>query len=234
MMTQPKPLTMQRGLFRSFVLVGLLQTNVAWSQDSGVSILFGSGAVPAQQVSAKVQETATTPGTVQEAPQQVGELRQGEERGPIVLPPLPTRNLSISDIGTGKLPDDLVEGRLPPMQPLPYGPDRKYGLIGLQKHWTAPVICHQPLYFEDTMLERHGHERFPKLTPMLSGVRFFTGVATLPYQAYLHRPLSDQPNTGHFRPGSAAPGIRERAPYDKGALRFQILTTGASLVALQP
>lgn len=238
-MTQPRPLTMQRGLIRSFVLVGLLQSNIAWSQDSGVSILFGNGTIPTQPVSARMQEPASSTGTVQAVPQQ-GESqqgaapRQGEERGPIVLPPLPTRNLSINDIGTGKLPDDLVGGRLPQTQPLPYGPDRNYGLIGLQKNWTAPVICHQPLYFEDTMLERHGHERFPKLTPMLSGVRFFTGVATLPYQAYLHRPLADHPSTGHFRPGSAAPGIRERAPYDKGALRFQILTTGASFVALQP
>lgn len=226
-MSQHKPLAIRQGLIRSFFVVGMLQSNLAWAQDSGVSILFGSGTVPAQQASVKLQEPSAPEPSVQAAP------TLGEGKQPIILPPLPTRNLSLADIGTGKLPDDLVEGRLPPTQSLPYGPDRQYGLVGLQKNWTAPVFCHQPLYFEDTMLERHGHERFPKLTPMLSGVRFFTGVATLPYQAYLYRPLVDHPNTGHYRPGSAAPGIRERAPYDKGALRFQILTTGAAFVAVQ-
>jgi hypothetical protein len=227
MMSQHKPTTIRQGLVCSFVVVGMLQTNLAWSQDSGVSVAFGSGAIPVQQGSETLQEPNSPVVGVQTSPMQNG------EKEPIVLPPLPTRNISVADIGTGKLPDDLVQGRLPPIQSLPYGPDRQYGLVSIQKNWTAPVFCHQPLYFEDTMLERHGHERFPKLTPMLSGVRFFTGVATLPYQAYLYRPLVDHPNTGHYRPGSAAPGIRERAPYDKGALRFQILTTGASFVALQ-
>ncbi len=153
-----------------------------------------------------------------------------EARQPIVLPPLYAPNLVLD----GKLPDDLVEGRLPPMQSLPYGPDRTYGLLSFEKTWTAPVFCHQPLYFEDTMLERHGHERFPMLTPMISGARFYTSIFTMPYLAYLRRPLQDYPSTGHFRPGSAAPAIRERAPYDKNALRFQILTTGAAFVAAQP
>jgi hypothetical protein len=148
---------------------------------------------------------------------------------PIVLLPLIAPNLELKG-----MPKDRTEGRLPPMQPMPYGPDRPYGMNPSLKTWTAPVFCHQPLYFEDAMLERHGHERFPHLTPLISGARFFTGVFTRPYMVYLHPPLEDVPNTGHFRPGSPAPAIRERAPYDKGALRFQLLTTGATLVAIQP
>jgi hypothetical protein len=152
---------------------------------------------------------------------------------PISLSPLVTPNLALKGI-TEQFPEDLVEGRLPPIQSLPSGPDRPYGLNLSLKTWSAPVFCHQPLYFEDAMLERHGHERFPHLTPLISGARFFTGVVTRPYMVYLHPPLEDVPNTGHFRPGSPAPAIRERAPYDKGALRFQLLTTGATLVAIQP
>lgn len=152
---------------------------------------------------------------------------------PIALSPLTTPNLDLKGI-TEQIPKDLLEGRLPPRQAIPLGPDRPYELSLSMKTWTAPVYCHQPLYFEDTMLERHGHERLPHLTSIVSGARFFTGVFTMPYMVYLHPPLQDVPNTGHFRPGSPAPAIRERAPYDKGALRFQILTTGATLVALQP
>jgi len=154
-------------------------------------------------------------------------------KDPIGLPPLLTPNLVLKGI-TEQFPIDLLEGRLPPKQAIPLGPDRPYGLNPSMKTWTAPVYCHQPLYFEDTMLERHGHERLPHLTSVVSGARFFTGVFTMPYMVYLHPPLQDVPNTGHFRPGSPAPAIRERAPYDKGALRFQILSTGATLVSLQP
>lgn len=161
-------------------------------------------------------------------------IAENPAKEPVSLTPLPTPNISLEGIGSAKLPENRLEGRLPPMQPLPFGPDRPYGMNLTLKSWTAPVYCHQPLYFEDAMLERHGHERFPHLTPLISGARFFTGVVTKPYMVYLHPPLEDVPNTGHYRPGSPAPAVRERAPYDKGALRFQLLTTGATLVAIQP
>jgi len=147
-------------------------------------------------------------------------------KGPIALPPLVTPNLSIANIGTGQTPEDWVSGRLPDPQVLPYGPDRQVELFSQGKAWVAPVFCHQPLYFEDTMLERHGHEKFPKLTPMLSGARFYTSVFVSPYLAVLRPPLRDISNAGHYRPGSAAPGIRERAPYDPKAMRLQLLTVG--------
>jgi hypothetical protein len=139
---------------------------------------------------------------------------------------LSTPNLSIANIGTGQTPEDWVSGRLPEPQVLPYGPDRQVELFAQGKAWVAPVFCHQPLYFEDTMLERHGHEKCPKLTPMLSGARFYTTAFFSPYLAVLRPPLKDISNAGHYRPGSAAPGIRERAPYDPAAMRLQLLTVG--------
>jgi hypothetical protein len=144
----------------------------------------------------------------------------------IALPPLSTPNLSIANIGTGQTPEDWVSGRLPEPQVLPYGPDRQVEIFSQGKAWVAPVFCHQPLYFEDTMLERHGHEKYPKLTPMLSGARFYTTAFFSPYLAVLRPPLKDISNAGHYRPGSAAPGIRERAPYDPAAMRLQLLTVG--------
>lgn len=155
-------------------------------------------------------------------------------RDPIVLTPLTVPNTSKTGAGQGATPEDYVSGRLPSAITLPYGPDR-YGFWELgYKTWTAPVYCAQPLYFEDTMLERHGHERVPCLQPLVSGARFFSNIALLPYNSYLQRPLEERYSTGHYRPGSAAPGLRQRAPYDAGALRFQLLTTGTSIIAVQP
>lgn len=147
-------------------------------------------------------------------------------RDPIALPPLTTPNLSIADIGTGQTPEDWVTGRLPEPQTLPFGPDRQLELFPQAKAWVAPAFCHQPLYFEDTMLERHGHEKCPTLTPMLAGARFYTTAFVSPYLAVLRPPLRDISNAGHYRPGSAAPGLRERAPYDAKAMRLQLLTVG--------
>jgi len=157
-----------------------------------------------------------------------------KNREPLILPSLTIPNTSIEGLGTGATPEDKVSGRLPAIISLPYGPER-YGFWALEnKTWTAPVFCHQPLYFEDTMLERHGHERFPCLQPLMSGTRFFSDVALLPYHSCIQRPFEERYNTGHYRPGSPAPGLRQRLPYDAGALRFQLLTTGAAVLIAQP
>ena len=157
-----------------------------------------------------------------------------DKREPIVLPALTVPNTSLKGIGKDSTPEDLVAGRLPSGIALPYGADR-YGFWDLgRKTWTAPVFCHQPAYFEDTMLERHGHERLPCLQPLVSGVRFFSNIAFLPYQSYIHPPLEERYSPGHYRPGSAAPYLRQRAPYDAGALRLQLLTTGTAVLAGQP
>jgi hypothetical protein len=155
-------------------------------------------------------------------------------REPIVLPALSIPNTSIQGVGTGSTPEDFVVGRLPATIQLPYGADR-YGFWALdRKTWTAPVFCLQPVYFEETMLERHGQERFPYLQPLVSGATFFSNIAFLPYHSYLQRPLEERYSTGHYRPGSPVPCLRQRAPYDAGALRFQLLTTGTTVLTAQP
>ncbi|MEQ1828067.1 MAG: hypothetical protein ABL921_19050 [Pirellula sp.] len=156
------------------------------------------------------------------------------KREQIVLPGLVIPNTSTKKGGEGTMPDDMVAGRLPPPMNLPFGPDRKGNWTMEKKNWTAPVYCHQPTYFHDSMLEEHGHERFPSMTPLISGVRFYSQIAFLPYLSYLNPPLKDISSAGHFRPGTAAPCLRQRAPYDPGALRFQLLTTGTTVLAGQP
>ena len=237
-------LQLRRVAFRACLSLGLVGcvSPLMAQQQQGVSIHVAKQPVPATPVSMRsepVLVTAASATTLQdETPSPLAnephQLVSPDKMGPIVLPRLGTPNLRIEGSGNGTMPDDLVTGRLPPQRPLPYGPDRQLSLVANQKTWTAPVFCHQPLYYEDTMLERHGHERFPMLTPALSGARFYTGLFFTPYLATLRRPLVDYPNTGHFRPGSAAPAIRERAPYDKTALGVQTLATGAGFVAAQP
>ena len=152
----------------------------------------------------------------------------------LVVPKLTVPNTSIQDVGTGSTPEDKTSGRMPGAVPLPFGSNR-YGYWHLDKKtWVPPVFCHQPVYFEETMLERHGHERFPCIQPLISGATFFSNIAFMPYHSYLHPPLEERYNTGNYRPGSAAPALRQRAPYDAGALRFQLLTTGTTVLAVQP
>ena len=153
---------------------------------------------------------------------------------PLVVPKLTVPNTSIQDVATGSTPEDKTSGRMPGAVPLPHGSNR-YGYWHLDKKtWVPPVFCHQPVYFEETMLERHGHERFPCIQPLISGATFFSNIAFMPYHSYLHPPLEERYNTGNYRPGSAAPALRQRAPYDAGALRFQLLTTGTTVLAVQP
>ena len=157
-----------------------------------------------------------------------------KSKEPLRVKALKTPNTSISGIGTGSTPEDATEGRLPAPMSLPFGPDREPGWSVKTKHWVAPAYCHQPTYYEDVMLEHHGHERCPPLQPLLSGARFYTGIFFTPYLAYMRPPLRDIPNTGNYRPGSCAPGIRQRAPYDAGAIKVQALSTASGVLALQP
>jgi hypothetical protein len=153
---------------------------------------------------------------------------------PLRVGSLSIPNTSIAGIGTGTTPEDATDGRLPDPMPLPYGPDREAGWSVKTKHWVAPVYCHQPTYYEDVMLEHHGHERCVVLQPVLSGARFYTGIFFTPYLATLRPPLQDIPSAGHYRPGSCAPALRQRAPYDPTAMKVQAAATAAGVVALQP
>lgn len=180
--------------------------------------------IPAKLDAAKLDD----PAKIEESPS----IPRSKE--PLRVGSLSIPNTSIVGIGTGTTPEDATDGRLPDPIPLPYGPDREAGWSVKTKHWVAPVYCHQPTYYEDVMLEHHGHERCAVLQPVLSGARFYTGIFFTPYLATLRPPLQDIPSTGHYRPGSCAPALRQRAPYDPTAMKVQAAATAAGVVALQP
>jgi len=153
---------------------------------------------------------------------------------PITLAPLVTPNTKTTGIGTNALPQDMVSGRLPQPIPLPTGTTRANLPASATKAWIPGGFCHQPLYWENPMLERHGHQACPHLQPVVSGVRFYGTFLVLPYLATLREPLSDVHTLGSYRPGSSAPALRYRAHYDPRALRNQIIMSGAATAISAP
>jgi len=73
-------------------------------------------------------------------------------------------------------------------------------------NWVAPATCHQPLYFAEPNLERHGYSIGP-LQPALSAAHFFGRLPALPYLAVSQRQCQCSYTLGQFRPGSPAPYV---------------------------
>lgn len=98
-------------------------------------------------------------------------------------------------------------------------------------HWMASGVWSRPLYFEDVMLERHGHSRGHYTQPFISGGRFFGSVLILPYTMTLDPPHAHFSTLGHYRPGSVAPLVRQRPRWRNDAAAVQAATvTGAVLI----
>jgi hypothetical protein len=81
----------------------------------------------------------------------------------------------------------------------------------LSYSWEASATCHNPLYFEDVNLERYGYSH-GILQPLISGGRFFTTVVFLPYKIVAHPPGEIIYPLGYYRPGDAAPPVRQIEP----------------------
>lgn len=85
--------------------------------------------------------------------------------------------------------------------------------------WKASALCHKPLYFEETQLERYGHTTGPISQPVISSAHFLTSIAALPYKMGINPPNECQYSLGYYRPGSCAPWYIPPVPLSvKGAL----------------
>ncbi len=113
---------------------------------------------------------------------------------------------------------------------LPEGFDRSENWSLTSYFWNAPNTFSHPLYFEDVMLERHGHERFPLLQPLVSGGRFFATIPMLPYLAAVRDPWDCDYHLGYYRPGSCAPALWQRPPYDRRAAVIQAGATAGVMI----
>jgi hypothetical protein len=87
--------------------------------------------------------------------------------------------------------------------------------------WTASALCHKPLYFDDTQLERYGHMWGPWVQPFASGARFFGTVLILPYEMGLEPPCECIYALGDYQPGDCAPYLLDPIPISVRAALFE-------------
>jgi hypothetical protein len=124
----------------------------------------------------------------------------------------------------GVLPDDLAAAKFgdePSIDQTCPG-DEPGDIFCSYTPWT---ICYRPLYFEDIKLERYG-ENVGLLQTGLSGTRFFTTIAALPYKMTVHPPRTCQCSNGFSRCGDCPlPG------YGKRELRIDASLIEAAAVA---
>jgi hypothetical protein len=103
-------------------------------------------------------------------------------------------------------------------QPGPLSPE---GVTWKPFYWSASEIWHRPLYFDDVQLERYGQTRAPLLQPVLSGAHFFGTLPIIPYKTGLDRPFEMVSTLGYYRPGSPAPCVGRRLPWQWDAALIQ-------------
>lgn len=115
----------------------------------------------------------------------------------------------------GMLPDDQAR------ELFRADPDHREEVTYKPFHWAAPEIWHRPLYFDDVQLERYGQTWSPLLQPALSGAHFFGILPILPYKTGLDRPLAPVSTLGYYRPGSPAPCVGRRIPWQWDAALIQ-------------
>ncbi len=138
--------------------------------------------------------------------------------GRFELPPLMAATTETEEIGNGRLPDGFRDGDDKPVMPVPESAaQRGFGSTWIAGEWAPPDTFANPRYFEDRMLERHGHRRWGHLQPLASGARFFVTIPMLPYLMTVKPPADEEYSLGHFRAGSRTPGFLQRPPYERRA-----------------
>lgn len=90
--------------------------------------------------------------------------------------------------------------------------------------WAPSGLFHQPLYFEDVPLERYGQGAGDAVQPFISGTRFLTNFASLPYQIGVDGVHDRVYALGYHRPGSPTPLIHQRLPWEADAAALQVAT----------
>lgn len=164
----------------------------------------------------------------------------GQERLPTVsdnkrlqLPPISAATTARAEIGNGSMPESLIGAPENSQTALPEQiAERDAAWAWSTYCFSAPNTFSNPLYFEDVMLERHGHERFPAIQPAVSGVRFFATVPMLPYLMAVRPPCECEYKMGHFRAGDCVHPYLQRPPYERKAVVVQGLATAGVAVGL--
>jgi hypothetical protein len=161
----------------------------------------------------------------------MGELPQMID-GHFRLPTMAAPSIATESIGNGRVPDDFRGDNVQPQMPLPENPKQR-GEDWEQTvcSWAAPNTYSRPRYFEDRMLERHGHEQWGHLQPLASGARFFATVPALPYLMTVRNPCDCEYTLGYYRAGSCAPIMMQRPPLDKAAVIVESAAVAGMIIA---
>lgn len=158
--------------------------------------------------------------------------------GRFVLPALRAVSIDQKPIGNGRVPEALNAGEELTLVPLPedaYSRSELTSSAGwpsLVRPWAAPNTFSHPLYFEDRMLERHGHERWGCLQPIASGARFFATVPMLPYLSTIQEPCDTVYSKGYYRAGSPTPRFYQRPPLERRAVIVEAAAIATGFIAL--
>ncbi|MEM6470006.1 MAG: hypothetical protein AAF802_10665, partial [Planctomycetota bacterium] len=156
-------------------------------------------------------------------------------RGPggFKLPPLRALTTSKESIGNGSIPDGFQGQETAAKMPLPEsGQDRGLAMPVTFAPWAAPNTFSHPLYFEDRMLERHGHVRLGVFQPLASATRFVAQTAMLPYLSTIASPCKCEYSLGYYRAGDCVPALRQRPPYKRKAVAAQLTATAIGATIL--
>ena len=103
-----------------------------------------------------------------------------------------------------------------------------------QFNWAPSELYHQPLYFDDTPLERYGQSAPCLLQPWLSGAHFFACFPLMPYKLGLDRTHDRISTLGYYRAGSPAPKVRQRLPWELDAALLEVGIWSAVFLVLIP
>ena len=99
-------------------------------------------------------------------------------------------------------------------------------------HWQSTNFFHSPAYFDNVPLERYGQTKWPRLEPVVSGLKFGLAAVTLPYRIGIDRPHDCVTTLGHMPPGDCLPCIKQRLPLEADAAFFEGAMAAALVFAL--
>lgn len=152
--------------------------------------------------------------------------------GQFQLPELMAPTTDTAEIGDGSLPAGFRGEQPAPRRPLPESlAERGFAADWKMRRWAAPNTFANPRYFEDRMLERHGHQRFGHFQPLASGVRFFATVPMLPYLSTVRPPWECEYTLGYYRVGSCVPRFLQRPPYERRAALVEASSIAGAILA---
>ncbi|WP_200836798.1 hypothetical protein [Rubripirellula obstinata] len=158
------------------------------------------------------------------------------------IPMIAAVSTATSDVGNGSTPDGFRTDAPRPLAPLPelaserrsIGQDSGYDASWTWSvgRWAAANTFSNPRYFEDVMLERHGHQRWGHLQPVASGIRFFTTIPMLPYKMAIKPPCECEYTMGYYRTGSCAPALYQRPPWDRKAILAESAAVATGMILI--